>query len=219
MGARLVLSALALALSVGCAAKDPDEEPFQPMGDFRLGFNIVSANEVTQGPFSRDATEEELAATVREDLEKRLARYNGDGLYHVGARIEGYVLAQTGIPLVATPRSIMVLAVQVWDDATQEKLTETPARIIAFEGIDSGPPLVGSGLLKSRETQLANLSRNAAYQIEQLLRRNEETWFGPKEARTRIPFDRASRGPDGRLLEKVDALEDAEGGALPSDGS
>lgn len=219
MGARLVLSALALALSVGCAAKDPDEEPFQPMGDFRLGFNIVSANEVTQGPFSRDATEEELAATVRADLEKRLARYNGDGLYHVGARVEGYVLAQTGIPLVATPRSIMVLAVQVWDDATQEKLTETPARIIAFEGIDSGPPLVGSGLLKSRETQLANLSRNAAYQIEQLLRRNEETWFGPKEGRARIPFDRASRGPDGKLLETVDNLEDAEGGALPTDGS
>jgi hypothetical protein len=168
---------------------DPDEV-VEPIGDFRMGYNIVVANDVTKGPLSRPATEDELTTAVKQEIETRMGRYNGDGLYHLGVRVEAYVLAQPGIPVIAAPKSIMILGLQVWDDATQEKLTPEPVRITAFEAFDTGVPLIPSGLVKGREKQLENLSKSAARLIEEHLRENEELWFGPKEGRERVEFDR-----------------------------
>ena len=201
------LRALATTAVLGLAAcsSPPDlSQPVDPIGDFRMGHNIVVARDTTVGPMSREATEEELEADIRAALEERLRRYNGDGLYHVGVRVEAYVLAQPGIPLVLAPRSVLLLALNIWDNETQKKINEEPIRITAFEGANTGVPLIPSGFVKSKEEQLRNLSISAAQEIEELLRENEETWFGPKPGRTRVEFvPGGSAAPDPAAAEQA----------------
>lgn len=214
MGVRAAFAAMACAVLAACASDQDLEEPLIPIGDFRMGFNITAANEAIVGPFSREASEAELEEALNEAVERRLARYDGNGLYHVGARIEGYVLAIPGVPLVANPRSVMIIALQVWDDATQEKLTEEPVQIVAFEGLGNNVPLVPSGLVNTRDEQLDNLVRFAAREIEDFLRENEETWFAKKPGRTRTTFDRSARDRNGALIAEVQAGD--TGAQLPA---
>lgn len=186
---------LSLAGLAACTAPPDVSKPVVPIGDFRMGHNIVVANEPTQGPLSRDATSEELETAVRDAIQARLGRFDGDGLYHVGVRVEAYVLAQPGIPIVLSPKSVLLLALNVWDNATQERLNEEPIRITAFEGLNTGPPLLPSGLVKSKEEQLENLAISAAQEIERVLREYEDTWFATKPDRTRVEFSPASAEP------------------------
>jgi hypothetical protein len=185
---RALAATVALLLLAACANRANLLEPVEPIGDFRLGHNVVLANETTEGPFSRNATPEELETAIRSEIEQRLRRYDGDGLYHVGVRIEAFVLAQPGIPVVLAPRSILLLAVNIWDNETRQRLNDEPIRITAFEGANTGVPFIPSGLVKSREQQLENLAISAAQEIEQMLRRNEATWFAPKPDRVRVEF-------------------------------
>jgi hypothetical protein len=92
--------------------------------------------------------------------------------------IEGYVLAQPGVPVLFAPKSILVINLTVWDDAKNLKLTPKPHQITVFESLDQGP-VVGSGYTKSAEEQLKNLSQNAAKAIESyLVKQNAENgWF------------------------------------------
>lgn len=181
---------LALAAVTGCATPELELEPedMVSLGDFRLGYNIVVANDVTQSPGSREATEEELTDAVRAAMETRVGRYDGDGLYHIGLRIEAYSLGQTGIPIVASPRSVMLIALNIWDDATQEKLNAEPVRITAYD--TAAGPLVGTGFVRTREQQLAAVAYNAAAEVEDYLEANAPLWFGPKEDRERTSFTR-----------------------------
>ena len=188
MTAPRVIAAAALCLLGACANRADLSAPVDPIGDFRLGHNVVLANETTEGPFSRNAEPAELEAALRAEIEQRLRRYDGDGLYHMGVRVEAFVLAQPGIPVVLSPRSILLLAVNIWDNETRERLNDEPIRITAFEGANTGVPLIPSGLVKSREEQLENLSISAALEIEKMLRRNEDTWFAPKPDRVRVEF-------------------------------
>lgn len=184
------IAGLALLAMAGCGAPDLELEPedMVSLGDFRLGYNIVLANEVTQSPGSRDATEDELSDAVRAAMESRVGRYDGDGLYHIGLRIEAYSLGQTGIPILAAPRSIMLIALNIWDDATQEKLNVEPVRITAYD--TAAGPLVGTGFSRSREEQLSALAFNAAAEVEDYLEANAPLWFTPKEGRDRVSFTR-----------------------------
>ena len=51
------LATLGLVLILGaCAASDPLEEDLPDMGDFRLAYNIVVADNMQQVPPSRNAT-------------------------------------------------------------------------------------------------------------------------------------------------------------------
>lgn len=185
---RALAASAALLLLTACANRADLSQPVEPIGDFRLGHNVVLATETTEGPFSRNATPEELETALRTEIEQRLRRYDGDGLYHIGVRIEAFVLAQPGVPVVLSPRSIMLLAVNIWDNATRERLNEEAIRITAFEGANTGVPFIPSGLVKSREEQLENLSISAAQEIEQMLRANADTWFAPKPGRERVEF-------------------------------
>jgi hypothetical protein len=110
-------------------------------------------------------------------VDRRLTRYEGDKFYHLGISIDGYILALPGVPLVASPKSAMILSVRVWDDAAGGKLTEEPHQITVLESFSSGT-VIGSGLTRSREEQLQNLAENAALAIETYLLANRE-WFGP----------------------------------------
>lgn len=191
--------ALGLVALAACGApKDLPDTP-EPIGDFRLGFNVVVAPDAAQAPASRPATEEDLVSTVRAAMEQRLGRYDGDGLYHIGLKVEAYSLGRTGIPIVFSPRSAMILAMNIWDDATQEKLNDEPIRITAFEG-EAGP-LIGSGLVKTGDEQLAALAFDTAKEVEKILIENRDLWFADKPGRERVPFRRdpetglAAEGP------------------------
>jgi hypothetical protein len=157
---------------------DLDEAPVD-LGDFRLGHNVVVASKMTRGPLSREASQEEWQEALTTAISDRFGRYEGEKLYHFGVSVEGYVLAQPGIPIVASPNSVLILLVTVWDDAAGAKMNEPPEQITIMETI-SGNTLFGSGLTQSKEVQMENLSRNASKQIETFLvrRRASAGWFG-----------------------------------------
>ena len=79
---------------------------------------------LTKGPVSRDATPEEWKEAVRAAFEPRFKRYDGGKFYHLGVIVEGYVLAQPGIPVVLAPKSALIFSVTVIEDATGEDFFE-----------------------------------------------------------------------------------------------
>lgn len=210
---RIALLFAGLLLAACAGNRDPLPREVDPIGDFRLGYNIVVANDVTRAPGSREATEDELIGAVRAEMEERLGRYDGDGLYHVGLRVEAYSLGKAGIPIIYSPRSVLLIAMNIWDDATQEKLNAEPVRITAFEG-EAGP-LMGSGLIRTREDQLAALAFDAAKEVEDYLKANGNAWFVPKEGRERVPF---ARDPEtGQALESDGDAVSSEAGRNGAD--
>ena len=173
----IVFCLFALALSACTDAGDLDRAPAD-LGNFHLGHNVVVAPKLYKGPFSRKASKAEWIAAMKAAVDERFGRYDGTRLYHLGISVDGYVLAQPGIPVVAAPKSLLILNVNIWDDAAGRKLTETPKRITVAESF-SADTVVGSGLTLTRDEQMQNLARNAAKQIETWLRKEKRTkgWF------------------------------------------
>ena len=180
---RLTASAGLFVALVGCTNSDDLDRAPPDLGDFRLGHNIVVAPDPVRGPMSREASAQEWVAAVREAIDERLGRHEGERLYHLGISVDGYVLARPGVPVIAAPKSILILQVTVWDDARARKLNDQPRRFIVVETL-SGDTIVGSGLTLTREEQMRNLSRNAAKQIETwlLTQKREKGWFGGDKA-------------------------------------
>ena len=178
------LVAVMLAACSPSGLKDINEPPV-PLGQFNLGHNVVIAEKAVKGPLSRAASEEELVEGLKAAIDQRFGRYEGEQLYHFGVSVEGYVLAAPGIPLVYSPKSVMIILVTVWDDAAGKKLNEKPHQITVFESL-SGETVISSGLTQSKEEQLANLTVNAAKQIELYLvkMQKEEGWFSDAETAT-----------------------------------
>jgi hypothetical protein len=179
------IPALGLVLGLAACANGQSQlgEPLEPIGDFKLGHAAVVAPNLVEGPVSRNATEEEWIASVDEAVEERFRRYEGDSFYHMGISIEGFVLAQPGVPLVFSPKSALILRVTVWDDATQSKLNAEPEQFTVLESF-TAETVVGSGVTQTKAQQMRNLSANAALQIEKWMRRMqaEEGWFGGPDA-------------------------------------
>ncbi len=148
------------------------------LGNFSLGHNVVVAPNLTKGPASRDASKEEWIESMKLAIDERFGPQEGDKLYHLGISVEGYVLAVTGVPIVAAPKSALILRVTVWDDAAGKKLNEEPEQITVIESFSTNTVL-GSGLTQSKELQMTNLSRNAAKLIQNwLVRENaQKGWF------------------------------------------
>jgi hypothetical protein len=178
---RFLFSILMLLTVAACSApvRDLERAPV-PLGDFQLGHNVVVTPKTEKVPLGRELEKDVMETMLKAAVEERFGRYDGDRLVHFGISIESYFLAPPGVPVVAAPKSAMIILLSVWDDAQNKKLTPEPHQIIAVESIDQGP-LVGSGYTKSAEEQFRNLSRNAAKQIETfLVERNEEDgWFTP----------------------------------------
>ncbi len=173
-----ILVLFALGFVAACTnPNDLDETPAY-MGNFHLGHNVVVAPNLTKGPVSREATKEEWIDSVTRAMTDRFGRYDGTRLYHLGVSIEGYVLAIPGVPIVASPKSALILNVTAWDDAAGGKLNDKPHMVTVVESLSSSTVL-GSGLTQSREKQMENLSRNAAKLIQNWLvqQNNEFGWF------------------------------------------
>lgn len=173
-----LIALLALGLVAACTnPNDLDEAPAY-MGNFRLGHNVVVAPNLVKGPASREASKEEWVDAVTQAITDRFGRFEGTKLYHLGVSIEGYVLAVPGVPVVASPKSALILNVTVWDDAAGRKINEEPHMVTVVESLSTNTVL-GSGLTQSREKQMLNLSRNAAKIIQNWLikNNNEFGWF------------------------------------------
>ena len=167
--------ALVAALAA-CAAPDPLTDDLPSMGDFRLGHNIVVAENMQQIPPSREATPEQWVEIMTAEIDRRFGDYEGDRLYHIGIAVDGYALAPPGVPLVLNPRSILVLSVNVWDDALGRKLHDEPEQILVMEGASAEAAVIGSGYTRTAEEQMQVLARNAARRVQQWMLTNPE-WF------------------------------------------
>lgn len=180
---RMALLVAGLTLAACTGAQDLDQ-PMVPLGDFSLGHNVVVAPKVqTTATVSREVPKEQLTQALQDAIAERFDRYEGPKDYHFGVSIEGYVLAKRGLPVVAAPKSAMIIRLTVWDDAKGIKLNEEAEQFTVLETLD-GASVVGTGWSQSAETQLLNLSRNAAQVIENyLVKKNEEEgWFAAAAA-------------------------------------
>ncbi|MCZ0812293.1 MAG: hypothetical protein ACQEVT_15630 [Pseudomonadota bacterium] len=220
-----MLRILALLAALGGLAactnsNDLDKTPAY-LGDFSLGHNVVVAPNLTKGPASREASKEEWIAAMTTAIDERFGRYEGERLYHLGVSIEGYVLAITGVPLVASPKSALILKVTVWDDAMQTKLNEEPHQVTVMESV-SGSTILGSGLTQTREKQLENLSRNAAKLIQNWLEQqnHEHGWFesGATDATADDTTDDTADGAADRSAAGGDAPAPDDTAAAPPAG-
>ena len=181
-------------LLAACNGAADLDGPAVPLGDFNLNHNIVVAPKVQKIPLCRGLEAEVMTTMLRDAVAERFDRYEGARLYHFGISLEGYCLAPPGIPIVAAPKSAMIIRITVWDDAKDEKLTPKAHQITVVESLDQGP-LVGSGYTKTAEEQFKNLSQNAVKQIENFLvkKNREEGWFNaPPEAAAELPVEDAA---------------------------
>jgi hypothetical protein len=177
---RLARAGAILVLAAGlsaCADGRQLGELRPELGDFRLSHNIVVASNAVQGPLSRRVEQAELEEAIRAEVARRFGRYEGNKLYHIAVSVDAYVLAVPGIPLVASPRSALIIGVHIWDDALGRPLNAERRQFTVLENL-SGESLLGSGLTQSAEQQLAVLSRNAAIVIENWMATNPD-WFPP----------------------------------------
>lgn len=195
---RALIALIALVTLVSCGdGRDLDEAP-APLGDFKLAHSIVIAPNLVKGPLSREASEEQWVAALDKAVEDRFRRYEGEDkrLYHFGISIEGYVLAQTGIPLVLQPKSVLIFRVTVWDDEKGIKLNEEPHEITVLEAL-SAETVAGSGLTQTAEEQMENLVIKGAKQLE--------VWLGVQQKRFGwfTPEARVETAPDGKKTNKA----------------
>ncbi|WP_417587828.1 hypothetical protein [Pararhodobacter oceanensis] len=206
------LRTLAMLATVGllaaCANGAQLGEERGELENFRLCYNIVTTNDAVQGPLSREADLDVFSDLIRAEVDRRFGRYDGDRLYHIAIHIDAYVLAVPGVPLVASPRSALIMSVNVWDDAAGEVLNDEHKQMTVLESL-SGSSVVGSGLTQSAEEQMQTLSQNAAIRIENWLVENPQ-WFETAADEAEAASDTDAEATDEAVGEAAgdDAAED-----------
>ncbi|KIN73919.1 hypothetical protein [Sulfitobacter guttiformis] len=206
---RVVGALIVAGILAACNGASDLGQAAVPLGDFSLKHNVVVAPKVQKVPLCRELETDVMTTMLQSAVAERFDRYTGDRLYHFGISIEGYCLAPPGVPVVAAPKSAMIIRITVWDDAANKKLTPTAHQITVFESLDQGP-LVGSGYTKTAEEQFKNLSQNAVKQIETfLVRKNrEEGWFNGKPSKAAATTDAGDDAPETLNAATVDSLEE-----------
>ena len=184
-------AAIAVLALAACAPPDADlAAPPEPLGAFRLGYNIVVADGVDTTPPSRTVTDAEWKAAFEQAIDDRFSRFDGDQLYHIAVSVNGYFIAPTSIPVVAPTKSVAIIGVTIWDDAAGAKINAEPEIINVFERTDAAGTFIGSGATMSREEQVENIAENGARLIEQWMRDNPG-WFAPRPgAATEVRIER-----------------------------
>jgi hypothetical protein len=181
---RFLWSLLLVLFVAACSHSGGDlDAPPAPLGDFRLGHNIVVAPNLRKEALGRSVEKEQVITAMEEAIEARFGRYEGEALYHFGINVEQYFLAPRGVPVVGSPKSIMGFVMFVKEDATGENLAVKVKHFIVFESFSENTVL-GSGWMQNAQKQLNSLAQSAAKEIELYLVKNhkENGWFGPQIA-------------------------------------
>ena len=173
---RRAFAGLSLAGVSACAVPDPLGSDLPEMGNFRLASVVVVPETAKKIPPSRSASDADLKRVMTSEIERRFGGYTGDTDYIIAVAIDGYALAPPGIPILLTPKSILVVTANLWTADPQEKIGG-PHQITTFEGANS--LLLGSGLVKDAEAQLETLARNMASKIQSWLLRTPERFDLP----------------------------------------
>ena len=168
--------ALAIFLILAACGKSDLAEPPVPLGDFRLGLNIAVADNVQMVPISRKVTPDQWETAMKKAVADRFGRYQGTKLYNIGISIDAYALAPPGIPVVAAPKSVLVVTANIWDDAIAKQLNTEGKQFTVFESL-SGETVIGTGLTRTKQQQMDALAYNAAKKVENWLVENP-AWFG-----------------------------------------
>ncbi|PWR04439.1 hypothetical protein DKT77_01820 [Meridianimarinicoccus roseus] len=176
---RLLLGLGALSLVACTQAIDPDVER-SGLGDFSLDRLVVIVDDPTSSIVSRTVSDAQLKTAVTDAVGARLRRFEGEGSYSIGIKVQGYVLAPPGIPVLFAPRSTLFLSVNAYDSVPQRLNVDT--RNLTIWEDAGGDTVVGSGYTQTAQEQLDELADNAAIEIELWLRENE-AWFGGASAR------------------------------------
>lgn len=182
-----------LPLLAACATNDDLKAPPVDLGDFVLGHNVAVADKVQKVPISREATPAEWEAAMEKAIADRFGRYEGNRIYNIGISVDAYALAPPGIPVVAAPKSVLVITANVWDDAKGEKLNAEGKQFTIFENLD-GENVIGTGLTKTREQQMESLAINGARAVEKWFLENPE-WFGLPSAKSASGKEPAKADP------------------------
>ncbi len=172
---RTLPAMIGLLVLVACDAHDAGEPP-KPMGNFQMGLNIVVPETAQTIALSRKATPEEWKAVMTEAMQDRFGSYQGDKLFDFGISIDGYMLAPPGVPVVASPRSALIITVNVWDDAKKELLVKGGKRLTLVEGV-SADSVLGSGWTQSKQAQMKKMAFNAAKAVQDYMLEHPE-WLG-----------------------------------------
>jgi hypothetical protein len=177
----------AMATLAGCASntQQPSSAPV-PIGEFKLGHVIVVARHAQKVEPSRNVSQDEWDDAVTRAVEQRFRPFDGSQLYHIAVNILGYSVAVPGIPVLLAPKSVVMMDVTIWDNAksvgadpTQGKINTEPKRLTIYESA-SADFVIGSGLTKSADEQVANMAFNAASQIEKWMRDHPD-WFAARQ--------------------------------------
>jgi hypothetical protein len=181
-----------LLMLAACDASDFSDPP-KPMGNFAMGLNVVVGKTAQTIPISRQATAEEWETVMKDAMVERFGSYSGDKLFDFGISIDGYVLAPPGVPIVASPRSALIVTVNVWDDAKQQLLVEGGKKLTVLEG-NSGETLIGSGWTQNKQAQMKKLARNAAKAVQDYMLEHPE-WLGlPVDGAATVATDKPAEG-------------------------
>lgn len=191
---RCLALCLGLVLISSCQKNDLEDPPV-PLGNFVLGHNIVFADKMQKVPISREASVDEWEAAMKQAIDDRFGRYDGDHIYDFGISVDAYALAPPGIPIIAAPKSVLVITANIWDDETQQKLNPEGERMMIFESL-SGETVISSGLTRSKAKQMEILSYNAAKKVEEWLLKHPEWFTKPAEGAAAAPTGEAAAGAE-----------------------
>jgi hypothetical protein len=174
---RLAAVVIAACVLAGCERASDLAEPPVDLGPFDLGLNIVVADNAQKVPISRDATPDEWERSLSRAVENRFGRYDGERYYNIGISVDGYALAPPGVPVLVTPKSVLVVTVNVWDDERGQKLNGAGTQFYVYESL-SGEQVIGTGITRTKQEQMDALSYNVAKVIENWFLEHPQ-WFGP----------------------------------------
>lgn len=167
---RIFLTLACILGLAACSAPNQEVDLGEPvnLGDFRLLGNVAVTTNARKMGVTRDATAEEWEQALESAITSRFGRYDGETPYTLSYSLDGYILATKGGRLALAPRSAMSLTVHIWQTDPQKRLADRSKQLLIFEALD-GETIVGSGLFRDKDEQIANLSAQFARAVERWL--------------------------------------------------
>lgn len=193
---RIIALFATLSLLVACGETRLDEAP-EDLGAFQARIVHVYTEKALQWPMSRSADHSEWTDPIKSALESRLRRYEGVQQYDVAVTLEGFMLAPAGVPVLFSPKSVVVVNVFVYD-VEQETFLAKKHQMEIFESTTGESALVGSGHARSKQEQIQGLAVNIADKVEEWMaeQHREQGWFAPRDS-AEDQVDPAAAAPAG----------------------